>query len=459
MKSTARKSSAGKASAGSSAVKSSAKPAAKSSNTGKREAGKRSAGKSSTVQAKLASQAKKASSALSAKKLPRPAKSAGSGKGRPDIQAGKPTANRKAAAAKPITKLDTAQTVSKGSASRELKPGKSAVVSAVVAKSATPAVSNGAAASTVGPKSRFALSGPSPSSSVMKFLVSKPPSKPVVKTPPAPGSAISLGPRPGSKAAVAKAAAAKAASGKAGPASAKPPRASRSVVAAAKAAAEAARIAAINDNRIYITAAKPLNGANGKATSAKPARPVKTPGHPKSRSAGSASVGSASVGSASTPVLLRNSSRSAATLIPAPPPERMTTDTKPRKNQAGLNPRELDLYRQLLLVKRRELVGDMSSMEREALRSAQGSNLSSLPLHMADMGTDNYEQEFTLGLVEKDRTLLREINTALAKIQDGRYGICEGTGKPISKPRLEAQPWARFSIEYARLMERGLVRR
>jgi DnaK suppressor protein len=75
------------------------------------------------------------------------------------------------------------------------------------------------------------------------------------------------------------------------------------------------------------------------------------------------------------------------------------------------------------------------------------------------MGTDNYEQEFTLGLVEKERGLLRELNRALAKIQDGTYGICEGTGKPITQPRLEAQPWARFSIEYARMMERGLVRR
>ena len=54
---------------------------------------------------------------------------------------------------------------------------------------------------------------------------------------------------------------------------------------------------------------------------------------------------------------------------------------------------------------------------------------------MADMGTDNYEQEFTLGLVEKDRNLLREINSALAKIQNGTFGICEGTGKPIGKPR------------------------
>ena len=142
-------------------------------------------------------------------------------------------------------------------------------------------------------------------------------------------------------------------------------------------------------------------------------------------------------------------------LIPRPVP----TDGKPRKNQAGLSSRELEHYRELLLAKRRELVGDMSSMEREALRSAQGSNLSNLPLHMADMGTDNYEQEFTLGLVEKDRQLLREINRALAKIQDGTYGICEGTGKPINKPRLEAQPWAKYSIDYARQMERGMLRR
>ena len=117
----------------------------------------------------------------------------------------------------------------------------------------------------------------------------------------------------------------------------------------------------------------------------------------------------------------------------------------------------MDFYRELLLAKRRELVGDMSSMEREALRSTQGTNLSNLPLHMADMGTDNYEQEFTLGLVEKDRQLLREINSALAKIQNGNYGICEGTGKPIGKPRLEAQPWARFSIEHARMMEKGMM--
>lgn len=137
----------------------------------------------------------------------------------------------------------------------------------------------------------------------------------------------------------------------------------------------------------------------------------------------------------------------------APIPEAVPTDGKPRKNQVGYSPRDLEQFRDLLLAKRRELVGDMSAMEREALRSSGETNLSTLPIHMADMGTDNYEQEFTLGLVEKDRNLLREINAALAKIQNGTFGICEGTGKPIGRARLEAQPWSRFSIEWARKLE------
>ena len=141
-----------------------------------------------------------------------------------------------------------------------------------------------------------------------------------------------------------------------------------------------------------------------------------------------------------------------------PVPTPVTTDGKPKKNQLGFTPKELEHFREVLLAKRRELVGDMSQMEREALRSAAGTNLSNLPLHMADMGTDNYEQEFTLGLVEKDRVLLREINQALAKIQDGTFGICEGTGKPINRARLDIMPWARFSIEYARQKEQGFRR-
>jgi DnaK suppressor protein len=146
--------------------------------------------------------------------------------------------------------------------------------------------------------------------------------------------------------------------------------------------------------------------------------------------------------------------------VPAPlPPAPLPAGAKPGKNQAGLKARELEFFRDQLIAKRRELLGDVHSMEEEALRSASGSNLSNLPIHMADMGTDNYEQEFTLGLVEKDRQLLREINVALGKIRDGSYGICEGTGKAITKARLEAKPWAKYSIEYARKLESRILPR
>jgi RNA polymerase-binding protein DksA len=80
-----------------------------------------------------------------------------------------------------------------------------------------------------------------------------------------------------------------------------------------------------------------------------------------------------------------------------------------------------------------------------------------MPIHMADIGTDNYEQEFALGLMDGERKLLKEIDDALQRIEQGTYGICEATRKPIAKARLEAQPWARYCVEYARMLEQGLV--
>ncbi|MBW8034558.1 MAG: hypothetical protein FVQ79_02525 [Planctomycetes bacterium] len=84
-------------------------------------------------------------------------------------------------------------------------------------------------------------------------------------------------------------------------------------------------------------------------------------------------------------------------------------------------------------------------------------DLSSMPIHMADMGTDNFEQEFALGLMDSERKLLEEINDALGRIVDGVYGICSGTGKDIRKARLEANPWARYCIEYATMVEKGQI--
>ena len=70
---------------------------------------------------------------------------------------------------------------------------------------------------------------------------------------------------------------------------------------------------------------------------------------------------------------------------PLPPIPMGHVPGKPVKNQAGLKSRDLEFFRDLLIAKRRELLGDVHSMEEEALRSASGSNLSNLPIHIADM--------------------------------------------------------------------------
>ncbi len=123
-----------------------------------------------------------------------------------------------------------------------------------------------------------------------------------------------------------------------------------------------------------------------------------------------------------------------------------------------LTKRELRSFSEMLLAKRRELVGNMENLTNDAFSGNQAaSGTSSMPMHMADVGTDNWEQEFTLGLIESERTLVREIDEALDRIQDRTYGICLATHRPIDKTRLRAKPWAKYCIEYARLRELGRV--
>lgn len=71
-----------------------------------------------------------------------------------------------------------------------------------------------------------------------------------------------------------------------------------------------------------------------------------------------------------------------------------------------------------------------------------------------DMAQNLLDQKMTFSLRERDLKLLREIELALTKIDDGSYGICEECGDPIEKQRLEKQPWARLSLYYAELEER-----
>jgi DnaK suppressor protein len=129
--------------------------------------------------------------------------------------------------------------------------------------------------------------------------------------------------------------------------------------------------------------------------------------------------------------------------------------------KSNLSGKELEKFKEMLLEKRREIFQSVYEMEDETLRKSRldaTGDLSSMPIHMADLGSDNYEQEFALELMDGERKLLREIDEALTRIEEGTYGICEGLNKPIPKSRLKAQPWARYSVEYAEMLEKGSVK-
>jgi len=147
----------------------------------------------------------------------------------------------------------------------------------------------------------------------------------------------------------------------------------------------------------------------------------------------------------------KKSKESSAEAAPAP------TEQQIASIKTKLGKKELEEYRTLLLAKRRQLVGMLSGMEDEALRSS-GGNLSNMPVHMADMGSDVYEQDFTLGMAETERAIIGEIDAALQRIEDKTFGICQMTGKPITKARLDAKPWAKFTIEAERIAESGGLR-
>ncbi len=133
--------------------------------------------------------------------------------------------------------------------------------------------------------------------------------------------------------------------------------------------------------------------------------------------------------------------------------------TSPIGGEAGTKPKsdmpkkDMEHYKQILLRKRAELVGDVSAMEGQALQGNSGS-LSHVPQHIAEQGSEAFEQSLALDLAQVDRNLIKEIDDALERISNGTFGVCEMTHKQISKERLEELPWTRYSIEAARARER-----
>jgi RNA polymerase-binding protein DksA len=115
-----------------------------------------------------------------------------------------------------------------------------------------------------------------------------------------------------------------------------------------------------------------------------------------------------------------------------------------------LDAAERTRIREMLLRRREAILKNVTRLEDDTLKSSRkeaAGDLSSVPYHMADLASDNYEQEFALGLIENEGEELREIDAALKRLHDGVFGICDVCKKPISKKRLMAIPYAQLCVE------------
>ncbi|MBL7130699.1 MAG: TraR/DksA C4-type zinc finger protein [Candidatus Omnitrophica bacterium] len=111
-----------------------------------------------------------------------------------------------------------------------------------------------------------------------------------------------------------------------------------------------------------------------------------------------------------------------------------------------------------ILIKRKEAINDeINHISSDTLMRSQkeaSGDISGYTYHMADVATDNYDREFSLGLADNERDILYEIDVALQKIKDGSFGLCEECSKPISKTRLKAVPYAKSCIKCQQTKEK-----
>jgi DnaK suppressor protein len=125
----------------------------------------------------------------------------------------------------------------------------------------------------------------------------------------------------------------------------------------------------------------------------------------------------------------------------------LTTGTNNEAGDDKLSP-FLKKQKAKLLQLRDSLLDSMMGVSRDTLRArAEGSEASAFGMHQADAGSDAYDRDFALSLLSQEQDALYEIEEALKRIDGGTYGICEMSGKPIPHARLEAIPFARYTVE------------
>lgn len=114
------------------------------------------------------------------------------------------------------------------------------------------------------------------------------------------------------------------------------------------------------------------------------------------------------------------------------------------------NKKDLKDFKKAVLKKKEEILDDLQHISDDTLRKSQkeaSGDISGYTYHMADVATDNYDREFSLGLASNERKSLYELDDALKRIEEGTFGICDACKSLISKIRLKAVPSARLCIK------------
>ena len=112
----------------------------------------------------------------------------------------------------------------------------------------------------------------------------------------------------------------------------------------------------------------------------------------------------------------------------------------------------------LTTTQERELVDMLASKRNELMQKLRlrrsGATSEQTPGDEADLASEDAEMSLETRLMDRDAKLLREVERALKKVEDGVYGLCEGTDEPIGYARLKLRPWTRYSVTYKEELER-----
>jgi RNA polymerase-binding protein DksA len=112
--------------------------------------------------------------------------------------------------------------------------------------------------------------------------------------------------------------------------------------------------------------------------------------------------------------------------------------------------KDLAEFRKLLLKRKEEILEGIQHISDDTLKKSQkeaSGDISGYTYHMADVATDTYDREFSLGLASNERKIIYELDDALKKIDEGTFGVCEDCKQSISKVRLKAVPFTRLCVK------------